>query len=182
MTLADRLAARDRQRFIGRESELAFFDSLLVDDPPANVVLIHGPGGIGKSTLLREIGRRAEMQGRSPRLVDARELAPVPGELEQALDGVDADSLPLVMFDTYERMAAAGTYLRQRLLPSLPERSLVILAGRTAPEPEWFQGGWEQLTVEYELRPLEAEDGQVLLEERGIVDDELQHELLAWSG
>src|SRR3954447_11369800 len=86
------------------------------------------------------------------------------------------------MFDTYQRMTAGGTYLRQRLLPSLPERSLVILAGRTAPEPEWFQGGWEQLTVEYELRPLEAEDGQVLLEERGIVDEELQHELLAWSG
>jgi hypothetical protein len=167
---------------VGRDRELAFFDSLLVEDPPANVVLIHGPGGIGKSTLLREIGRRAEVHGRSPRLVDARELAPVPGELEQALDGVDADTLPLVMFDTYERMAAAGTYLRQRLLPSLPEHSLVILAGRTAPEPEWFQGGWEQLTVEYELRPLAAEDAQVLLEERGVVEGELQSELLAWSG
>jgi hypothetical protein len=114
--------------------------------------------------------------------VDARELAPVPGELEQALDGVDAETLPLVMFDTYERMAAAGAYLRQRLLPSLPDRSLVILAGRSAPEPEWFQGGWEGLTVEYELRPLGRVDGMALLEERGIEDEELQGELLAWSG
>src|SRR3954462_11941339 len=146
----------DQQRFVGRTDQFAFFDSLLVDDPPASVVLVHGPGGIGKSTLLREVGRRAAAQGRSPRLVDARELAPVPGELEHALDGVDADELPLVMFDTYERMTAAGTYLRQRLLPSLPERSLVILAGRHAPEPEWFQGGWESVTVEYELRPLAA--------------------------
>jgi hypothetical protein len=180
-TLGHRLAARDRQGFVGRASELAFFDSLLVEDPPANVVLVHGPGGIGKSTLLREVARRAEARGRSPRLVDARALAPVPGELEQALDGVDADTLPLVMFDTWERMAAAGAYLRQRLLPSLPERSLVILAGRAAPEPEWFQGGWERVTVEYELRPLGSDDARALLEERGIEDEELKAELTAWS-
>src|SRR4051812_24234124 len=137
---------------------------------------------MGKSTLLREVGRRAESRGRSPRLVDARELAPVPGELEQALDGVDADALPLVMFDTYERMTAAGAYLRQRLLPSLPERSVVILAGRNAPEPEWFQGGWESVTVEYELRPLPNADGRALLAERGIEDPEVVQRLLDWSG
>src|SRR3954465_11392982 len=171
----------DQHRFVGRTAELAFFDSLLVDDPPASVVLVHGPGGIGKSTLLREVGRRAAARGRSPRLVDARELAPVPGELEQALDGVDADELPLVMFDTYERMTAAGTYLRQRLLPSLPERSLAILAGRTAPEPEWFQGGWERLTVEYELKPMPDEDAISLLHERGVKDDALATELWGWS-
>jgi hypothetical protein len=180
-TLADRLAARDRQHFIGREPELAFFDSLLVEDPPVNVVLVHGPGGIGKSTLLRQVARRAEARGRSPRLVDARELAPVPGELEQALDGVDAETLPLVMFDTYERMTAAGAYLRQRLLPSLPEQSLVILAGRNAPEPEWFQGGWEGVTVEYELRPLDLDDGRALLNDRGVKDEETIRELLRWS-
>ena len=181
-TLGQRVVARDRQRFVGRATELAFFDSLLVEDPPANVVLVHGPGGIGKSTLLREVARRGEAHGRVPRIVDARDLAPVPGQIEQALDGVDADTLPLVMFDTYERMAAAGAYLRQRLLPSLPERSLVVLAGRSAPEPEWFQGGWEQVTVEYEVQPLGRSDGTTLLEERGIEDEELQGELLAWSG
>ncbi|MEA2409736.1 MAG: hypothetical protein QOC77_297 [Thermoleophilaceae bacterium] len=181
-TLGQRLASRDRQRFVGREPELEFFDSLLVDDPPASVVLVHGPGGIGKSTLLREVGRRAQTRGRSPRLVDARDFAPVPGELEQALDGVDAETLPLVMFDTYERMTAAGTYLRKRLLPSLPERSLVILAGRSSPEPEWFQGGWERLTVEYELKGMPDGDAMRLLHDRGVDDEALASELCAWSG
>jgi AAA ATPase domain len=180
-TLGERLASRDSQRFVGRAQELAFFDNLLGEDPPASVVLVHGPGGIGKSTLLREVARRATARGRSPRLVDARELAPVPGELEHALDGVDADKLPLVMFDTYERMAAAGTYMRQRLLPSLPERSLVILAGRSAPEPEWFQGGWERLTVELELKPMPDDDSLRLLNERGVKDEALAAELCGWS-
>jgi hypothetical protein len=180
-TLGQRLASRDRQRFVGRGPELAFFDDLLVDDPPASVVLVHGPGGMGKSTLLREVARRAEARGRSPRLVDARDLAPVPGELEQALDGVDAEDRPLVMFDTYERMTAAGTYLRQRLLPSLPERALVVLAGRNPPEPEWFQGGWEQLTVEYELKGMPDEDAMQLLGSRGIEDKALLAELCDWS-
>jgi hypothetical protein len=85
------------------------------------------------------------------------------------------------MFDTYERMTAAGTYLRQRLLPSLPERSLVILAGRNAPEPEWFQGGWEQLTVEYELKGMPDDDALRLLQDRGIEDKSLAAELCDWS-
>src|SRR3954468_20081936 len=78
-------------------------------------------------------------------------------------------------------MTAAGTYLRQRLLPSLPERSLVILAGRSAPEPEWFQGGWERLTGEYELKPLPDDDARDLVRERGIEDDALASELVGWS-
>ncbi len=106
-TLAERLADRDEQRFVGRERELAFFDSLFVDDPPAQVVLVHGPGGIGKSTLLREIARRGERAAGPPRLVEGRDLAPVPGEIESALGDVTDAPRPLILFDTYERMSAA---------------------------------------------------------------------------
>src|SRR4051812_29005482 len=107
-TLAERLAARDAQRFVGREPELAFFDSLFVEDPPAQVVLVHGPGGIGKSTLLREVARRGARRGWSSRLVEGRDLAPVPGEIESALGDLDGETQPLILFDTYERMSAAG--------------------------------------------------------------------------
>lgn len=91
-TIAHRLAWRDEQRFVGRERELTFFDRLLVDDPPASVVLVHGPGGIGKSTLLREVARRGARRGRAPRFVEGRELAPVPSEIDSALDGCTTTS------------------------------------------------------------------------------------------
>jgi AAA ATPase domain len=180
-TLAERLAWRDEQHFVGREPELEFFDSLLVEEPTHQVVLVHGPGGIGKSTLLREVARRAEKRGYRPTLVEGRELAPVPGEIENALGDLTDIELPLIMFDTYERMSAASGYLRHRLLPSLPERSLVILAGRRPPEAEWFQGGWERLATELELRPLDDDDARKLCAAHGLNDTERCDELIAWA-
>jgi hypothetical protein len=180
-TLAERLAWRDEQHFVGREPELEFFDSLMVEEPSHQVVLVHGPGGIGKSTLLREVARRAEKRGYRPTLVEGRELAPVPGEIENALGDATTVELPLIMFDTYERMSAASGYLRQRLLPSLPARSLVILAGRKPPESEWFQGGWEQVACELELQPLNADEARRLCAARGLRDERRCDDLIAWA-
>jgi hypothetical protein len=180
-TLAERLAARDAQRFVGRERELAFFDSLFVDDPPAQVVLVHGPGGIGKSTLLREVARRGSQRGWTTRIVEGRDLAPVPGEIETALGDVTDAAQPLILFDTYERMSAADGWLRGRLLPSLPARALVVLAGRTAPEPGWFEGGWERLTVELKLEPMPADAALSLIRAHGLPDGDLARQLIAWA-
>jgi hypothetical protein len=180
-TLAERLDARDAQRFVGREQELAFFDSLFVDDPPAQVVLVHGPGGIGKSTLLREVVRRGTARGWTSHVVEGRDLAPLPGEIESALGDLDGEARPLILFDTYERMAAADGWLRGRLLPTLPARSVVVLAGRTAPEPGWFQNGWERLTVELKLEPLPAETALKLVRAHGLPDGELSRQLVAWA-
>ncbi|MDX6684713.1 MAG: hypothetical protein QOF86_841 [Baekduia sp.] len=180
-TLAERLAARDAQRFVGRERELAFFDSLFVEDPPAQVVLVHGPGGIGKSTLLREVARRGTRRGWTTRHVEGRDLAPVPGEIESALGDLSDESQPLILLDTYERMAAADGWLRDRFVPSLPARSVVILAGRSAPEPGWFQGGWEQMAVELKLDPLPPEAALKLVQAHGLTDGELARQLVAWA-
>jgi putative protein kinase ArgK-like GTPase of G3E family len=85
-TLAARLEDRDRGRFTGRGAEIAFLDQCLdSDDSPASVVHICGPGGIGKSALLREAARHARDRGISVVSIDGRELGPAPGALEAAL-------------------------------------------------------------------------------------------------
>jgi hypothetical protein len=180
-TLAERLADRDEQRFVGRERELAFFDSLFVDDPPAQVVLVHGPGGIGKSTLLREVARRGAQRGWTAQIVEGRDLAPVPGEIESALGDITDAPRPLILFDTYERMSAADGWLRGRLLPSLPAHALVVLAGRTAPDPGWFEGGWERLAVELKLEPMPADAALNLIKAHGLDDGDLAQQLIAWA-
>jgi hypothetical protein len=180
-TLGDRLRSRDERRFVGRATEIGRFDELLARRDVPSVVLIHGPGGMGKSTLLREIARRADASGRPVWLVDARELAPAPGELEQALSGATDAENPVVLFDTWERMSAAGAHLRRVLLPMLPDTTLVVIAGREAPEADWFQGGWEQVVEELPIAPLTRADAEALVREHGVSADERVSEIVAWG-
>jgi hypothetical protein len=170
-TLAARIEDRDRYRFVGRTVELGFLERCLEDDRPASVVLIHGPGGIGKSTLLRELARRAPARGYDPFFVEGRELPPMPDALEAVLSGARESEQPLVLIDTYERMTALDGYLRRGLLPSLPGRSVVVIAGRGDPDPAWFTGGWEGVATELELRALDPAEALSLLAVHGLNDD-----------
>ena len=43
-------------------------------------------------------------------------------------------------------MSALGGYLRTQVFPSLPAGAVIVVGGRSAPEPGWFEGGWETVT------------------------------------
>ncbi|MBA2505746.1 MAG: ATP-binding protein [Thermoleophilaceae bacterium] len=171
-TLGARLSKQDSDRFVGREAELRTVEELFVDDPCANVVLLHGPGGIGKSTFLREVARRGEAKGWTPHWVEGRDLPPFPDAVEDALEGALEEECPLILIDSYERMIALGGHLRRAVLPALPEKAIVVVAGRLAPEQGWFEGGWESLATEVELGPLSREDSAALLSAAGLEPDE----------
>jgi AAA ATPase domain len=180
-TLGTRLSQRDSHRLVGRDSQLAAFDELFVEDPPASVVFLHGPGGIGKSTLLREVARRGERRGWRATFVEGRELAPVPDALEQAVGAARHHERPLLLLDSYERMRAMGGYLRRDLLRSLPERTIVVIAGRGSPERAWFEGGWESLMLDVELGPLSEQESMDLLRSHGVAERRIAAELVAWA-
>src|SRR3954447_18983152 len=129
-TLASRIVHTERAEFVGRHRELLVAETLFAPDAPASVLLVHGPGGIGKSMLLREIGRRGAQAGWTPFALDARDLAPAPDAVEGALAGVWNVERPLVLIDTYEAMSALGGYLRSTLLPSLPAHAVIVVASR----------------------------------------------------
>ena len=170
-TLAARLEDRDRSRFAGRVDEVAFLVRCLdSDDPPASVVHVCGPGGVGKSSLLREVARHARDRGICVVAIDGRELGPAPGAIEAALRKEEQADRLLVLLDSYERMVALDSYLRQELLPELPDRSLVLIAGRGTPDPGWFSGGWEAVTARIDLTGLPPRDARRLLAARGLTD------------
>jgi hypothetical protein len=169
-TLAARLEDRDRERFVGRAAELAVLEGCLEEDSAVSVVLVYGPGGIGKSTLLREFGRRARARGWETFVVEGRELTPTPDALEALVAAARQSPRPLVLIDSYERMTALGGYLRRGLLPSLPDSAVVLIAGRTPPDDAWFQGGWEMVATELGLEKLAASEALALLQAQGVVD------------
>jgi len=181
-TLAARLEDRDRDRFTGRHAEIAFLERCLdAPDPPACVIHVCGPGGIGKSTLLREIGRRARDRGRIVLALDGRELGPDPEVLAAALRGVaDADG-PVILLDSYEKMTALDSWLRRDLLLSLPDRTVIVTAGRGAPDPGWLQGGWESVTARLDLGALPPDEARKLLAAHGVADSRVPA-IIEWAG
>ena len=181
-TIGARLQARDAARFVGRAQELERLEALLGDDPPVSVVLLHGPGGVGKSALLREFGRRAAQRGATPIAVEARELAPLPDQLDRALAPALEAPRPLVLLDSWERLAALDGHLRRELLPRLPADALVVIASRRAPGRGWLTAGWEHLVSELALGPLAPEEAGALLALHGVQDPARRAAAAAWAG
>jgi hypothetical protein len=179
-TLGARVAELDSLRFVGREAELQLLELCLGDRPAANVVFVHGPGGIGKSTLLRELARRAQRRGIATFFVEGRDLAPVPDAIEAVLAESRECRRPLVLIDTYERMSALDGYLRRGLLPSLPERAVVVIAGRRPPDQAWFSGGWEGVATELKLATLDRPASIRLLAAHGL-DGQRAQAVAEWA-
>jgi hypothetical protein len=193
--LADRLAAARRGGFVGRLNEIELFRSaLLASEPPFAVLHLHGPGGVGKTALLRELARVAVECDRPVVQVDGRDVEPTPPGFRLALSRAagpvawevaqDAPEWPadgVWLIDTYETLAPLDAWLRESLLPLLPARSLVVLAGRNPPAPAWrTELDWAALTRVVALGNLRPEEGRTYLATRGI-PAERHAEILAFT-
>jgi hypothetical protein len=86
-TLGDVLAERRRSRFVGRLAEIELFRAALDDavDPPFSLLHIHGPGGVGKSSLLYTLGTVAAEAGATVVRLDSPDLDPSPVSVLEAL-------------------------------------------------------------------------------------------------
>jgi hypothetical protein len=178
------LAATRRGRFVGRRDELDLFRSLVeADEPPQVVLHLHGPGGVGKTTLLREFARLATERGRPVVALDGRNVDPSPPGFLHALrqtlglgaaaGGLDMPPTGVLLLDTYETLAPIDTWLRENFLPQLPARGLVVLAGRIPPAPAWRTDlDWADLTRVVALRNLHPEESRSYLAARGIPDEQ----------
>jgi len=87
-------------------------DSLAPDDVPLSVLLVHGPQGIGKSALLREIGRRGTCAELHVVWIEGRAIASDPDALEEELADAWTHERPLVLIDDYDCMGALERHWR----------------------------------------------------------------------
>ncbi len=193
--MAERLAARRRSQFVGRSREFTVLTAAIADDDNGAVIFLHGPGGIGKSTLLRQYEWVGAQAGRHVVRLDARDVPPIPSEFLAELGrgaGLDPDAEDpmggladlkrlLLLVDTAELLTPLDTWLREHLLPALPGDAVVALAGRTPPALAWrTDPGWRGMVSILRLSNLSQEESRLLLEARGVSADQ-QAEALAFT-
>ena len=180
MRLGDVLDEARRRTFVGRGAELTRLDDALVGHSPRRVFLLHGVGGIGKSTLLDNFRARALAAGRPALLLDGREVDPSPDGVRAALahalpSGCSRlDELPglALLVDHYEQMTPVDPWIRQQLLPDLPADGLTVLAGRHAPDPAWrLLPGWRELGTILRLDCLTEAESREFLTRCGVAAD-----------
>jgi hypothetical protein len=134
--LADRLAAARRRAFVGRRAEFALFSAMLAGDDAGTVLYVHGPGGVGKSCLLRQLGWQTESLGRPVVWVDGRE--PDPGA---ACAGVTCHGV--LLLDEVGALGGPRADVLEGLLSGLPAGAVAVLAGREPPPLPWrTDPGW----------------------------------------
>lgn len=185
--LSDRLADESRRTFVGRVAEVEQLRGVISQRRPATpLVFLSGPGGVGKSRLLRAVLADADADLRVVGL-DCRDIEPTPGGFLRALsDGLGAtawdpspeftadlmaldDRRTVLALDSYESFRLLDSWLRRTFLPLLPEHALTIIAGRAPPGRAWLTApGWRGLIAHIPLGPLEEADSLRLLGMHGV--------------
>jgi hypothetical protein len=192
LDLGQRLQRERARRFVGRAAELELFAARLevaaaggttweqldiptgVFDPSDlfSVLWVHGPGGIGKSTLLAAYAETARNAGFTVAQVDGGRIRPTPAGIRAAVrDSLVVSQAPtprsssVLIIDAAERLDAAEDWLREEFVPALPARTLVVIAGRRPPGEPWRSDpGWRDLLRIVSLRNLLPEAVRALLE------------------
>ncbi|MFJ8011304.1 AAA family ATPase [Streptomyces sp. NPDC096339] len=164
-SVGDRLSRARVRAFVGREEQLGRFEAALTGDRQAPFAFyVYGPGGIGKSTLLRRMADHARAAGRLLVELDGRFVSRDPADFERAA-GPFLDVPGAVLFvDSFEHCQWLEDWLWQHFLPRAADDTLVVLGGRRAPRPQWAADpAWSGLLHVTELEPFSEEQARRLL-------------------
>lgn len=181
-SLGDRLNQARELQFIGRDGEIKLVrDFLTAPDPPYALLYFFGPGGVGKTSLLRQITSFAQQLTMQIVQLDGRNLDPSPaaflGSIQQQLALSSSDGLieelgkqrTLLTIDTAEHLFPLEGWLQESFLPQLPTRVYVIIAGRNPPALRWQAApGWRDLMHVRSLENLSAGESRDFLAQRKV--------------
>ncbi len=212
ITAAAALDAHDQRLFVGREQEIVRFAAWLErPNAPFSLLNVSGPGGVGKSTLLRAFARVARGQDLQVVHVDGQNLSiaanggMLPGfaraaGVVQRRDGHRARgsaSLPtagviaaalnrepaLLVIDAVDEADGLDTFLRAELLPRLEEQVRVVIAGRDplGPATGW-RSPWTELIERMSLAGLSAPESREYLSRRELDAQAVDQALHAAGG
>lgn len=150
--------------------------SRLLDSSGQTVVLaVTGPGGAGKSAVLRDAARRATGEGYTVIQLDGRH----PETPEEIAGLVDLPDRTLLLVDEAETLGA-GLHALGHQLTSLPGTTRVIVAARRLPH-RWLPAGLEPLSSRLRLAGLAPPDAEMLLVRHGVSDPRARAAIVDWA-
>lgn len=120
-----------RQSFVGRSAEIDLMQAALdAEVPPFSLLYVHGPAGIGKTSLLGVLGEVAARAGTRVVRLDGYDLTPTPVEFLRAAESslvVPAGDDPItvrtptggdrlvLLLDSYELLSGIDDWVRTTL-------------------------------------------------------------------
>ncbi len=165
---------------------MALFQSALdAVELPFQVLFIHGPGGVGKTTLLNEYRAAVRRKPKRAPITSMRATSnPTPESFLAALRAAlnlpdDKSVLHTLAEQPHTTTSFSSTrprlllpidnWLRDVCLPQLPENTLVVMAGREPPSAAWHSdAGWQTLIRVLPLRNLAPDESRAYLNKRSI--------------
>lgn len=192
INIGDRLREKAERRFVGRASELAELSNALAAEPGGTqLYFVHGPGGIGKTTLLERLRSDATRAGIVYASLDASAITATPVAMvaaiaeDLALIGTTAtvqdiaaamtsSDCRLLLIDSFDATADASGWVREKLLPALPAEVRIVVAGQNAPDTLWTAHPlWSEEMRCIQLNSLSSEESSHLLQAHAV--DEVAH-------
>lgn len=182
-TIGDWLQVEGDRHFVGRTVELDLAGTALqASNPPFSVLYVHGPGGVGKTALLDRLASFAASTGRLAVRLDLHTMEPTPSAFLAAFAGAvglgDGEVTPqtlancghlVVLIDTFELGEPLEAWLRHEFVANLPSGTLVVIAGRNPPPPEWLADpAWRARSRVVALDNLSEEEASRYLELQGV--------------
>jgi hypothetical protein len=183
VSVGERLRSARVRSFIGRDEQLQLFTRALGDEPPEPFAfMLCGPGGIGKSTLLRRLADEARTAGRALVELDGRFVSRDPVDFERAA-GRFLDVPGTVLFvDSFEHCQWLDSWLWYQFLPRGADNAMVVVAGRLRPPTHWIADpACAGLLYVAELEPFSQDQAQSLLAASDI-QPELRDRVLRFTG
>lgn len=167
-----------------------------------DILHIYGTGGVGKSTFLRLCRHTAEEAGTCFIMLNSRDFVHTEygiaiallkeiqdrtgtGWIRQPDDPVNARERffeavgdisrkrrLVLAFDTFEEMQDMEAWLRDRLFPRLPDRTIVLLAGRHPLRGDWLLSPvWRERLLQLPMKHLGKSDCFDYLRRCGLLDE-----------
>ncbi|HLG39224.1 MAG TPA: ATP-binding protein, partial [Chitinophagaceae bacterium] len=188
--LKDILQQQRKMNFVGRQKELRFFEALLKEEEPSfHLLYIYGPGGQGKTTLLKQYADLCKESSVPFLQMDCRYIESHPDSFKQLFGAVspfsdNADAITAIdnhkgnvvlMIDTFEKLKPLDDWLRMEFLPELPGNVITVISGRSQLSTNWkTDPGWQSILKTFSLQELTHDESKLLLSRRNIPDEQIQ--------